>query len=102
VNWVAIVAIFEAVLGALMENCAKTRLERAAKRLPPAEKYGSEGEAASALIDEAISMTWRPMVRLGLRRMKSAVIEGKKLRKRPLTADELAEGKELLACVSGE
>jgi hypothetical protein len=102
VNWAALIMAIMEVLGPLLEDCGKERLKRAAERLPQPEKFGGEGEAAAALYDEAIRMTWRPLVRLGLRRAKSASVEGKKLRKRPLTADEMAEGRDFVDCIRME
>ncbi len=101
-SWVALILGILELLAPLLEDCGKERLDRAAKRLPDADTFSSEGEAAAALFDEAIAMTWRPLVRVGLRRAKAAAIEGKKLRKRPLSAEEMAEGKELAACIRAD
>ena len=87
-----------AVLPALLENCTKKQLRAAAKDLPPAGTFASEGEAAAALIDRAIERLPRRQKkrREALLALKKKAVVGDKIRTKPLTAAEVAEGKRLV------
>lgn len=94
-EWLAIasliIKIFEAV-APMIEECLNDRLERAAEHLPPPDTFGSEGAAAAALIDKAISMArGRPLVRMALRQMKATAIVNGAIRTTPLTSEEIKE-----------
>ncbi len=103
-QWLAIATLIAKVIEAIapaIEECLNDRLERASHQLPPPDTFGSEGAAATALLDKAIEMT-RPrnvFVRIGLRHIKSNVVEGDKIRSTPLTKDEIAEGRSIVGAI---
>jgi hypothetical protein len=82
----------------LIENCTKKTLKAAAKDLPPADEFESEGAAATALIDAAIANLRKGAVvrRKALLALKQKAVVGSKVRRAPLTAAELKEGKKLV------
>lgn len=96
----AISKLIEVVVPAIQE-CLETRLERAARYLPPASTFASEGAAAEALIDKAIEMTpkRRFLVRHALEEMKDSVIDGDKVRTVPLTGIEAKRGRRLVGVI---
>jgi hypothetical protein len=107
-GWAAIVAALIELFGPLLQDwlkdCTAERLSDAARELPEPDTFGSEGEAASALFDRAISDLPRLAFvrRAALRRAKAAAVVGKKIRRTPLTAAELAEGRDYVGGVKGE
>jgi hypothetical protein len=90
--------LFSALLPALIESCTEKQLKKAAKELPPANTFASEGEALAAVFDKAIANLpkFAHRRRKGLTRMKQKAIQGDKIRTKPLTAAELKEGKKLV------
>lgn len=107
-GWAAIITALIELFGPLLANwlkeCTEERLSNAAAELPDADSYASEGEAAAALFDRAISDLPRlaHVRRAALRRAKAIAVEGKKIRTRPLTAAEMVEGRDLVGGVRGE
>lgn len=86
------------LLSKLMENCTKKQLKAAAKQLPAADTFASEGEAAAALIDQAIANLPKRQKRRreALAKLKQKAVVGDTVRTKPLTSAELKEGKLLL------
>jgi len=107
-GWFSIVAAILELLGPLLQSwlkdCTEERLANAAAELPPADTYGSEGEAAAALFDKAIADLPRLAFvrRAALRKAKAVAVQGKKLRPAKLTAAEIAEGLDFVGAVKGE
>jgi hypothetical protein len=107
-GWAAIIAALIRVLGPVLagwvEDCTKERLEKAAAKLPAADTYASEGEAAAAVFDRAIKdlPRWAKWRRKALQRAKEVAVQGKKLRRAKLTAAEIAEGLDFVGAVKGE
>lgn len=108
-GWSVLIAellkLFGPLLTDWLKSCTEERLERAAANLPAAESFGSEGKAVEALYDEAIDDLPRFAFirRAALRRMKSAAVtpEGT-VRRTPLTASEMREGRDLVGGVRNE
>jgi hypothetical protein len=96
-QWLALIGMIATLLGPLLEDCAKRRLELAAKRLPKPSTFANEAEAVAALHDKAIASARLPRVKRALARMRDAVIDGDKLRTAPLTAGEVKAGQKLAA-----
>lgn len=100
----AILELLGPLLQDWLKKCTEERLNQAAAELPDADTFANEGEAAAALFDRAIADLPRLAFvrRAALRRAKAVSIEGKKIRTRPLTASEIAEGRDLVGGVRGE
>jgi hypothetical protein len=107
-GWAAIIAALIRVLGPVLadwlEGCTKERLENAAAKLPAADTFASEGEAAAAVFDRAIKdlPRWAKWRRKALARAKEVAVQGSAIRREPLTADEVAEGLALTAPARAE
>lgn len=107
-GWASIVAALLAIFGPLisdwLKECTEEKLSDAADNLPEPSTFGSEGEATAALFDEAIARLPRLAFvrRAALRRMKAASIVDGKLRTAPLTAEEIAEARDLVGGVRQE
>jgi len=106
--WTSLIAVLLELFGPLLadwlKGCTEERLANAAAELPPADTYGSEGEAAAALFDRAISDLPRLAFvrRAALRKAKAVAVQGKKIRRTKLTAAEIAEGLDFVGAVKGE
>jgi len=106
--WTSLIAVLLELFGPLLadwlKGCTEERLANAAAELPPADTYGSEGEAATALFDRAIADLPRLAFvrRAALRRAKAVAVQGKKIRRAKLTAAEIAEGLDFVGAVKGE
>lgn len=102
VGWAALIQMILTLVGpllsGLLENCTKKTLKAATKDLPAADTFGSEGEAAAAMIDAAIAKLPKLAFvrRKALLALKRKAIQGTAIRTKPLTAAELKEGKKLL------
>ncbi len=107
-GWAAIIAaileVFGPILASWLKDCSKDKLTDAASSLPDPITFATEGAATAALFDEAISNLPRLAFirRAALRRMKSAAIVDGKLRRTPLTADEIAEARDLVGAVRND
>lgn len=107
-GWAAIITALIELLGPLLadwlKKCTEERFAQAAAELPDADTFANEGEAAAALFDRTIADLPRLAFvrRAALRRAKAVSIEGKKIRTRPLSAAEIAEGRDLVGGVRGE
>ncbi len=97
-EWVALVTMLFEFLKPILEKCLEERLNKAAGAMPERAMFGSDAAATVALIDEAIAQTrWREVfARIGLRRLKSAMVVNGVLRTAPLTKEEIAEGRGLM------
>ena len=107
-GWASLIAVLLELFGPLLadwlKGCTEERLANAAAALPPADTYGSEGEAAAALFDRAIADLPRLAFvrRAALRKAKQVAVQGKKIRRAKLTAAEVAEGLDFIGAVKGE
>jgi hypothetical protein len=90
----AVLELLGPVLQDLLKDCMEEDLQDAAAELPDPETYGSQGEAAAALFDQAIEQTprWRIRKRKAYRKAKAAAVVGGTLRSWPLAEDEVREG----------
>lgn len=103
-EWVAIATLVIKIIQAVapaVEECLNDRLERASHHMPPPETFGTEGAAATALIDKAIEMTpkRRFFVRHALEEMKDSVVEGDKIRTTPPTEMEAKRARRLVGAI---
>jgi hypothetical protein len=100
----ALIELFGPLLTDWLKSCTEERLEDAAADLPATTSYANEGEAVGALFDAAIADLPRLAFvrRAALRRMKAASIDGKKMRRAPLTAEEVREARDLVGGVRNE
>lgn len=107
-GWASLIAVILEVLGPILadwlKECSKEKLDEAAGRLPEPGTYANEGAATAALFDEAIRGLPRLAFirRSALRRAKAAMVDGTKIRKKPLTPAEIEEGRDLVGAVKGE
>jgi hypothetical protein len=107
-GWTVIIAALIRVLGPVLadwlEGCTKERLENAAAKLPAADTFASEGEAAAAVFDRAIAdlPRWAKWRRNALARAKEVAVQGAVIRREPLTESEVAEGLALTAFARAE
>lgn len=107
-GWASIIAALLEVFGPILQDwlkeCTKERLEDAAADLPDVGSYASEGAAVVAMFDTAIADLPRLAFvrRSALRRMKAASVRDGKMRRAPLTAEEIREGRDLVGGVRNE
>lgn len=92
-----LISIFGPALAKWMETCLAERLKKAAKEVGPVSNFGSEGEAALAIIDQAIEdlPRWAKKRREAFEEMKKAAVVDGELRTKPLTAAEKKKVKKL-------
>jgi len=100
----AIIELLSPLLQEWLKGCTEERLANAAAELPPADTYGSEGEAAAAVFDRAIAdlPRWAKWRRNALARAKEVAVQGAVIRREPLTESEVAEGLALTAFARAE
>lgn len=107
-EWVAIITallqLFGPILQDWLEKCTEEKLNDAAQSLPSADSFASEAAAVEALFDEAIANTPRLafLRRAALRRMKAAAVKDGVVRREPLTAAEIEEGRDLIRGIRRE
>lgn len=94
-NLAVILAAVSAVIQAiapLLDECAKKRLTKAAKKVGKPSSFPTERAYSDALHDEAIKNARLKPVKAALGKLKVAVVDGDKVRTRPLSAAEIREG----------
>lgn len=78
-QWAAIASLLWAIFGDRIKKLLDNLFKKTAKELPPADSFGSESDAAVALIDKALEkVKRRPLQKIALLFMRrNAVREGK-------------------------
>lgn len=66
----ALIQVLGPILVEWLKDWLERRLQQAAARIPELADYPTEDEARDALFDTAIAMTWNPLRRYLLRRLR--------------------------------